>query len=139
MKTKLFLTIALLFFIYSSYAQLLHKFELFEFKYSNDNEYTKIDNNNYLLIYTEPTNHNICEFFADVQLETFFVCNYIYNYSYKKDTCGNINISYNIKRKSRYNKKLNVVITKNKDNDFYLINIFRRFTDFDIYFKAKQV
>ena len=135
---KLFFIIFTLLFTYSINTQISHTFELFEFKYSNDTEFININDNNYLQIHTLPNNHNISQISADVQLETFYICNLIYNYSYKKDTCGNITISYNIKRKPRHNKKLNVIITKNKDDNYYLINIFRRFTDFDIYFKAKK-
>lgn len=133
---KLFITLLILLSIKFVNSQINYHFILYEFKYANEKDFIEIDNNNFLQFFTLPNNHNILQLNADVQLETFDINSYIYDYKYDLDTCNNIKISFKIKKNHRYNNKLNVIITKKNNEDYYLINIFRRFTDFDIYFKG---
>ena len=133
---RLYIIVLLLSFFTTIQAQISHTFTLYEFRYAKDKDFNEIGENNIFQIYTLPDNNNIAQLFADAQLETFDINSYIYNYQYLVDSCNNITISFKIKKKHRYHGNLNVIITKDYDKDYYLINIFRRFIDFDIYFKA---
>lgn len=103
-------------------------FNLTHFK-SNENEekgFIEISNNNYIKLFNDEVELN-----ADVQLETYYIIGAIDNYKLETDSCDNITISFKIK-----DDKLKVIITKRHDEDYYLINIFKRFSNYDIYFKG---
>lgn len=102
-------------------------FNLTHFKSNEDKDFIEISNNNYIKLINDEV-----ELKADVQLETYYIVGAIDNYKLETDSCDNITISFKIK-----DDKLRVIITKRHDEDYYLINIFKRvFSNYDIYFKG---
>ncbi len=126
----------ILLLILLSILQTNHQFEITQFKYSDQSEYLNVDDDNYLIIDTD----NFCYFEIDPGVgETFMVSSKIRNYKFKQDKRGNIQISCTVKKIKGKNPKLNVMINKKHNENFYTIRIYNKLMDYDITLKANKI